>query len=70
MIQEILTYITVAVAFAFAIRSIYKTFFPAEGQTPCSSCISSGCGTKSLVTGKNIKRTDFKNMSMKVESGK
>ena len=65
MIQEILTYITVAIAFVIAIRSIYKTCFPADGETACSSCISSGCGTKSLVTGKSIKKEiDFKTISV------
>ncbi len=61
MIQEILTYITVIAAFIVAGRSIYKTIFSTDPRTICSGCISSGCGAKSLVTGKNIKKgTNYK----------
>jgi len=52
MIQEILTYLTVAGAFYFAGRGIYRTFFPAPGQSACSGCASSGCGVKSMLVNK------------------
>ncbi len=52
MIQEILTYLTVAGAFFFAGRGIYRTFFPAPGQSACSGCASSGCGVKSMLVNK------------------
>lgn len=63
MIQEILTYITVAGAFYFAGRGIYRTFFPAPGQSSCSGCISSGCEAKSLLVNKVSRdKIDFKDL--------
>lgn len=52
MILDILTYLTVAGAFYFAGRGIYRTFFPAPGQSACSGCASSGCDVKSLLVHK------------------
>lgn len=66
MIQEILTYLTVAGAFYFAGRGIYRTFFPAPGQSACSGCASSGCDLKSMLVNKvHNEKMNYKNLNHK-----
>lgn len=58
MMQEILTYITVAAAIAYTIFSFWRVCFPAEGKSACSEGCSSGCEAKSDLV-KNIHKSQI-----------
>ncbi|NLX73347.1 MAG: FeoB-associated Cys-rich membrane protein [Bacteroidales bacterium] len=53
MIQDFLTYITVAAAIAYAVFNLIKTLFSSSGKSGCSSgCGSCGSETAGLKSGK------------------
>jgi hypothetical protein len=49
MIQEILTYVTVAAAVAYALRGAWRIIFAVPGKQACSGGCSSGCEAKSFL---------------------
>ena len=56
MIQEILTFITVAVAIAYAVRGAWRIIFPFPGKPVCSGGCSAGCEARSLLRERVKKR--------------
>lgn len=53
MIQQVITYIIIAGAFASTLRYIYRIFKPIRENTGCSAC-SGSCGLKSEIKNKLV----------------